>query len=101
MPHVLFDEYFYCAGEHGKKVPNSKTTTTKTTSEQRHDYLLKYIHCPGSCYFLSKSQFWLGSTHFQNHHEIIYFCLNNDYVAGNYFDFHLKKNTKLVSDLVI
>ena len=42
MPHVLFDEYFYCAGEHGKKVPNSKTPTTKTTSEQRHDYLLKY-----------------------------------------------------------
>ena len=96
MPHVIFDEYFYCAGEHGKKVPNSKTT-----SEQRYDYIQhSSTYSSARSLVIVQSQFWLGSTHFQNHHEIIYFCLNNDYVAGNYFDFHLKKNTKL-SDLVI
>ena len=86
---------FIVQGSMGKKVPNSKTT-----SEQRYDYIHSSTYSSARPLVIVQSQFWLGSTHFQNHHEIIYFCLNNDYVAGNYFDFHLKKNTKL-SDLVI
>ena len=88
MPHVIFDEYFYCAGEHGKKVPNSKTT-----SEQRYDYIHSsstYSTVPGPL-LLSKVSFGWEAHTFRTIMKLFTFALMMIMLQViNYFNFHYK-----------